>query len=369
MTNEGKVWQCREWPYSWRCHQDGYEPGQDFHGMPLYLEAWEEVLPTNAPSIASSNVPSESPSNVPSESPSDKPSLPPSESPSNVPSLPPSESPSDVPSESPSNVPSTSAAPSTSTSPSAAPSNVPSESHVPSVSSSESPSNVPSTSAAPSSTPPPSNAPSVSAAPSCQNQLNRDPINICLAIDTSFSICSYLYNNGRLYCDSGPQLCCGNFVEEMDFAKSAVTALESPNTQYSVAVFDTNVKPTSQLQLSDAGTTLSTLDGIYYGVGATNHHLAIDACQSTFANSTIPNAILLITDGKSSDASFAIAAADAAKADGTEIIPVLVLSRLGYTLQETVDLMTTLSSGTVLTANDFTDLTSTLGSLVTEVFC
>jgi hypothetical protein len=158
-------------------------------------------------------------------------------------------------------------------------------------------------------------------------------------------------------------------VKEIDFAKSAVTALESPNTQYSVAVFDTYVKLTSQLQLSDAGATLSTLDGISYGVGSTNHHLAIDACQSTFANSTIPNAILLITDGISTNAAAAIAAADAAKADGTEIIPVLVLSRLGSRVQEAVDLMTTLSSGTVLTANDFTDLTSTLGSVVTEVFC
>ena len=70
----------------WRCHQDGYEPGQDYHGLPLYKEAWEEVLPTNAPSIASSNVPSASPSNVPSESPSKVPSV----APSNVPSVAPS---------------------------------------------------------------------------------------------------------------------------------------------------------------------------------------------------------------------------------------------------------------------------------------
>lgn len=99
MTNEGKVWWCRVWPYSWRCHQDGYEPGQDYHGLPLYKEAWEEVLPTNAPSIASSNVPSASPSNVPSESPSKVPSV----APSNVPSV----APSNVPSVAPSNVPTT----------------------------------------------------------------------------------------------------------------------------------------------------------------------------------------------------------------------------------------------------------------------
>jgi hypothetical protein len=86
VTNEGKVWRCRVWPYSWRCHQDGYEAGQDYHGLPLYKEAWEEVLPTNAPSIASSNVPSASPSNVPSESPSKVPSV----APSNVPSVAPS---------------------------------------------------------------------------------------------------------------------------------------------------------------------------------------------------------------------------------------------------------------------------------------
>ena len=162
-----------------------------------------------------------------------------------------------------------------------------------------------------------------------------------------------------------------NFAEEIDFAKSAVTALESSNTQYSVAVFDTDIKPTSQLQLSDAGATLSTLDGIWNKGGSTYHNLAIDACQSTFASSdpADTNTILLITDGISTNAPAAIAAADAAKADGTNILPVLVLSRLGSRVQEAVDLMTTLSSGTVLTANDFPDLPDILGSVVNEVVC
>ncbi len=335
MTNKGKKWRCRVWPYSWRCHQDGYEPGEDFNGYPLYEEAWEELLPTNAPSIASSNVPSSSPS------------LSPSESPSHVPS----EVPSDKPSLSPSNVPSSSP----SLSPSESPSNVPSSSNAPS----ESPSNVPST----------SNVPSVSTAPSCQNRLNRGPINICLAIDRSTSIC---WDD----CDLGEsnQYCCTNFKEQVDFARLAVTALESSSTQYSVAAFASVVKSKySQLQLSDAGTTLSTLDSMKRGIGVTNHHLAIDACQSTFASSdpADTNTILLITDGISTDKPSATASATAAKDAGTNILPVLITSRLGSQelVQEAINLMTTLSSGTVLTANDFADLPNIVESLATEVIC
>ena len=174
MTNKGKVWECKDWPWTWLCHEAGYEPGEDWHGSPIYLEAWQEVLPTNAPSIAPSDAPSSFPSNKPSLSPSIPPSTVPSASPSNVPSASPSNIPSAFPSEtpsmSPSGQPSVSVSPSTvpSDKPSLSPSDQPSVSVSPSTVPSASPSQKPSTSFMPSQLPSivPSNKPSLSIAPS-----------------------------------------------------------------------------------------------------------------------------------------------------------------------------------------------------------
>ena len=414
MTNEGKVWRCRVWPYSWRCHQDGYEPGEDFNGLPLYLEAWEEVLPTNAPSIASSNVPSAAPSNVPSVAPSDKPSLTPSESPSNVPSeslsnvpsespsdkpsLPPSESPSNVPSESPSNVPSTSAAPSDKPSltpsespsnvpsespsdspsnvPSVAPSNVPSTSVAPSDVSSESPSNVPSVplsnvpstsaapsdvpSVAPSNVPSESHVPSVSAAPSCQGQL-RTARNICFALDESGSVCSYQFDLATY-----PNAKCKNFWDQLNFSKSLVTALEATDTNFSVVTFAGSA--TVDQQLAPAGTTLTTLDNIVYSGGNTYTHLGINACQGTLANSIVENTIVLISDGSPSSTSQALIAADVAKFHGTDIVSVFIGNPLVH--GSAISFMEQVSStNTVHHASNFDDLPDIAESVLTNVIC
>ena len=170
VTNKGKIWMCRVWPHTWLCHEDGYEPGVDWHGSPIYLQAWQEVLPTNAPSIASSDAPSLFPSNKPSLSPSIASSDAPSSFPSNEPSvsLPPSNVPSETPSSVPSDQPSASVSvpPSTvpSDKPSLSPSDQPSVSVSPSTVPSASPSQKPSTSFMPSE--PSSNKPSVSIAPS-----------------------------------------------------------------------------------------------------------------------------------------------------------------------------------------------------------
>jgi len=388
VTNEGKVWRCRVWPYSWRCHQDGYEPGEDFNGLPLYLEAWEEVLPTNAPSIASSNVPSAAPSNVPSVAPSDKPSSLPSESPSNVPSeslsnvpsespsdkpsLPPSESPSNVPSESPSNVPSTSAAPSDkpSLTPSESPSNVPSESpsdspsNVPSVA----PSNVPSTSVAPSdvpsvalsNVPSESHVPSVSAAPSCQGQL-RTARNICFALDESGSVCSYQFDLATY-----PNAKCKNFWDQLNFSKSLVTTLEATDTNFSVVTFAGSA--TVDQQLAPAGTTLTTLDNIVYSGGNTYTHLGINACQGTLANSIVENTIVLISDGSPSSTSQALIAADVAKFHGTDIVSVFIGNPLVH--GSAISFMEQVSStNTVHHASNFDDLPDIAESVLTNVIC
>ena len=151
VTNKGKIWRCKSWPWTWRCSQDGYAPGVEYNGEPLYLEAWEEALvPTASPSHKPSSLPSAAPSYKPSSSPSAAPSTTPSESPSANPSSSPSEKPSLSPSASPSYKPSSSPSAAPSTTPSASPSDVPSASpsaapsHKPSASPSAAPSNVPS---------------------------------------------------------------------------------------------------------------------------------------------------------------------------------------------------------------------------------
>jgi hypothetical protein len=360
VTNEGKVWRCRVWPYSWRCHQDGYEPGEDFNGLPLYLEAWEEVLPTNAPSIASSNVPSAAPSNVPSVAPSDKPSLSPSEFPSNVPSA----APSNVPSAAPSDKPSLTPSESSSNVPSVAPSNVPSTSVAPS--------NVPSTSVAPSdvpsvalsNVPSESHVPSVSAAPSCQGQLTTAR-NICFALDESGSVCPFGSSDLATY----PNAECKNFWDQLNFSKSLVTALEATDTKYSVVTFATSA--TVDQQLSPADATLTTLDNIVYSGGKTYTNLAIDACQGTLASSTVENTIVLMSDGMPYSQGATLAAADAAKAAGTNIVSVYIsaFDKVTSVSAKLAFMEQVSSTNTVHHASNFDDLPDIVDSVVTDVIC
>ena len=123
VTNKGKIWRCKSWPWTWRCSQDGYAPGVEYNGEPLYLEAWEEALvPTASPSHKPSSLPSAAPSYKPSSSPSAAPSTTPSASPSDVPSASPSAAPSHKPSASPSAAPSNAPSGSPSTNPSSSPS-------------------------------------------------------------------------------------------------------------------------------------------------------------------------------------------------------------------------------------------------------
>ena len=184
----GRVYECKAWPFDGLCGQHGFEPGRNPYGLaPAWSMAWTDEGPCDGSTptpvqpyelnarykygdVVSNQgkqwrckavwpdtfrcgqagyTPGEAYNGVtlyqevweealmPTASPSHKPSLSPSESPSNIPSSSPSEPPSNVPSASPSNKPSLSP----SESPSGLPSNVPSASpsDKPTLSPSESP--------------------------------------------------------------------------------------------------------------------------------------------------------------------------------------------------------------------------------------
>ena len=360
MTNKGKVWSCKDWPHTWLCHEAGYEPGEDWHGSPIYLQAWQEVLPTNAPSIsvapssspsykpslsiAPSNVPSKAPSNVPSESPVARPSLSPSAS------VKPSLSPSDQPSVSV--FPSTSIMPSKP--PSNAPSTAPSASQKPSTSPvfmpSGNPSDMPSLSIAPST----SSAPSVSNAPSyswCQQ-----PKSVCIALDGSSSV---WFDGWDL---------------EVAFATDLVTALQGENgIEFSVVQFHDTA--TIESNLASATDTLSTLSNLTYARETTNTAEGINKCQETLdlSDPGRQNIMAFISDGMpyvpgqlgSQSEAQARDAAAIAKNKGTHIVTLFINDNY---YPSALDLMKDISSvGEVTYSQGFNALDGLVETFASEV--
>jgi hypothetical protein len=187
VTNQGKQWRCKAaWPETFRCGQAGYTPGEDYNGVPLYEDVWEEtIVPIPTAPTPTSVQPYELNAHyeygdvvtnqgkqwrckaawpetlrcgqacyTPGEDYNGVPFYEDVWEEAFVPTVSPSYKHSHMPSLTPSTFPST------------APSNVPSTSHKPSLSLSESPSNVPSSSPSE----PPSNVPS--AAPSDEPSLS-----------------------------------------------------------------------------------------------------------------------------------------------------------------------------------------------------
>jgi hypothetical protein len=160
-----------------------------------------------------------------------------------------------------------------------------------------------------------------------------------------------------------PKAYCKNFWDQLNFSKSLVTALESSDTKYSVVTFAYYTDIDQQLSPADA--TLDTLDNIVYHGGATLTEKAIDACQSTLASSTVENTIVLISDGVPFSATAAYAAADAAKAAGTNIVSVYI-----GTSSSAINFMKQVSStNTAHHAINFDDLPDIVDSVVTDVSC
>lgn len=124
--------------------------------------------------------------------------------------------------------------------------------------------------------------------------------------------------------------CCNNFSEVKDFLSLIVGLLgELPaEKSFSVVQFATEAQLVNGL--SSVVRTLPVIDRLDYTGGRTNHADAIQMCQQVLPTwDDRKNFIMLITNGVPSEPGInpegaAEAAARAAKADGTFIIPVFI---------------------------------------------
>jgi len=224
--------------------------------------------------------------------------------------------------------------------------------------------------------------------PTCDE--SYDDFNMCIAIDTSGSVCNQGTGNYCIACEPDEicndigmdkATCCNNFLDVVEFAKNMVIALESiPNTNqsYSVVGFSTNATTVDGETLTTPDLALEALDRLIYTGGKTNHADAINACRESIASSPLgnldrTNTILLITDGAPSEPAglpqdAAEEAADAAKADGVFIIPVYIVPKFTAYIPSPY-LHGISSDGVVFDVDDFTILDSLRGSLLDTVSC
>lgn len=218
--------------------------------------------------------------------------------------------------------------------------------------------------------------------PTCSN--TEKDFNLCIAIDMSGSVCNRVWDNPCEGCEPlfycyddgvGRDICCNNFRDMVEFAKSMITSLAAlqSNQSYSVVQFATNATLVSLLTSSIE--TLEVMDKMAYSGGLTNHAAAISACQETLAQSPTgdrKNLLLLITDGDPSLPELAAKeaasqAAAEAKEAGTLIISVMISSLFK---PATLDYMREISShGAVFNVSGFQDLASLQQSLLEEVSC
>ena len=222
-----------------------------------------------------------------------------------------------------------------------------------------------------------------------------DDFNLCLAVDMSGSVCNNGSGSECIDCDQSflddiisiftqtgcrdngvdVRTCCSNFASVKQFSSLMVGALEElrADKSFSVVQFATNAQLVSNLNPVQETTRVIENLLVYTG-GLTNHQAAINMCQGTFRS--FPgrkNFILLVTDGVPSEPfadpeGAAEVAADAAKAEGTHIIPVFIAAT-GNDLQA-LEFMRRLSSdGEVFDVYDFSTLNSLQDRLLDEVSC
>lgn len=167
--------------------------------------------------------------------------------------------------------------------------------------------------------------------------------------------------------------CCHNFADVKDFASTFVTLLGGfpAEKAFSVVQFATGAQLISGP--AAAGRAASAIEGLDYSGGLTNHAEAIRLCQRTFPRASgRKDFIVLVTDGESSEPGFdpegaAEAAATAAKADGTFIVPVFISP---YNDWSALSFMRRLSSdGRVFDVTDFDSLGSLQEKLIEQVSC
>uniref|UniRef100_A0A7S2YG23 VWFA domain-containing protein n=1 Tax=Entomoneis paludosa TaxID=265537 RepID=A0A7S2YG23_9STRA len=174
-------------------------------------------------------------------------------------------------------------------------------------------------------------------------------LDVCLAIDLSGSICSpadqiqlctdcfYTCHDSRYSVEK----CCSNLNNQMKFSRKFIGATgnfvgDSPR-RFSVVSFATDATVVMPLDTGNKAT--KAINAIPYSGGWTNTGDAIHACQDTLVNSDSVKVMVLLTDGTPTRGDpnkgngghqehkdYATAEANAAKAAGTTIVPVVINS-------------------------------------------
>ena len=167
--------------------------------------------------------------------------------------------------------------------------------------------------------------------------------------------------------------CCPNWESVKDFTIGVSSRLDGANATIgeSLVRFATNAFVAKQLSLTSQD-TVAAVDGLVYTGGWTHHEEALLDCQSTLANSTVPNFILLITDGtptrpENDPWGAGQAAATTVKDTGTIILPVYIANN---PQQSQLDYMTDISSNdTVQVFSSFNDMNKDIVGVLVESMC
>jgi hypothetical protein len=213
----------------------------------------------------------------------------------------------------------------------------------------------------------------------------KKAFNLCFALDNSGSVCSFgvgecLFCEPAIWCQDSlfspaQPYCCSNYKDVTTFSKLMIFALSQFEAEksFSVVQFSTYAQLVGNLATADE--TLTVLDNMHYTGGSTDHAAAISRCQESFAASSDPsrdNFIMIITDGlPSTDDLYpeieALEEAEAAKSQGTIIIPIFISK---FNELNALNFMSLLSSdGDVFDVTEFGSLDTLKESLVEKVSC
>jgi len=234
----------------------------------------------------------------------------------------------------------------------------------------------------------------------CRYECTPQPLDICVAIDISGSVCSV--GNDIQGCDScncrdssnmyevngvdNEDLCCDNFVYERDFATNLVNQANALDDEqrFSIVSFATESSfrvPNGAAGLADAASATTYLNNNFvYSGGWTNTGDAIAQCHASLAQSSrLGKVMVLLTDGqptrgddrysngaKQEHRDFAATKADAAKNDGVTLIPVIV-----NTGHANPTFLRSLGSdpGMMVEVDQFSALDATLNSVLALMQC
>ena len=209
------------------------------------------------------------------------------------------------------------------------------------------------------------------------------PLDICIAIDMSGSVCTIPPNGARTcYPDSAnttsKSSCwspgeCPHILEVRDFVTSIVKKVHSigGNKQFSMVTFSDSAKTIHGLTDSES-TAVNAVQGAAYVGGYTHTGGGIKACADTLTNVNSERLILLVTDGtptrpSSGALSYANQQATLAKNAGITILPVYIQQSVSSHLGNMQDFAS--NRDDVIEVQEFDELPGVLNDVLDKIDC